>query len=139
MSAAGYFVVVADSAIFGVEVDFLKVGGFGCERARTVVLLLVGVAAGLVRELRGVETERSENFKVLDGVSSTDRSGGDCVEDAAASAALLVSSLVVVVISLSFRFFDGDAVSWQEGFSPSRSKSDLEEGRVPGLAVFVNC
>jgi hypothetical protein len=125
--------------IFGEEVDFLKVGGFRCERAR-VVLLLVGVTADLVREVRGVATERSENFKVLDGVSSTDGSGRDCVEDATASATpVVLSSVVAVVISLSFRFFDGDAVSWQEGFSPSSSKSDLEEGRVPGLDVFANC
>jgi hypothetical protein len=139
VSAAGYFLAVANLTIFGVEVDFLKVGGLGCERVR-VVLLLVGVAAGFVRELRGVETERSENFKVLDGVSSTEGSGKDCVEDVTAPAALVVLlSLLVVVISLSFRFFDGDAVSWQEGFSPSSSKSDLEEGRVPGLDVFANC
>lgn len=125
--------------MFGVEVDFLKVGGLGCDRAR-VVLLLVGVAADLVRELRGVETERSENFKVFDGVSSTDVSGRDCVGAATASVALVVSSsIVMVVISLSFRFFDGDAVSWQVGFSPSSSKSDLEEGRAPGLDVFANC
>jgi hypothetical protein len=139
LSAAGYFVVVVGLAIFGVEVDFLKVGGFGVERAR-VVLLLVGVAADLVREIRGVETERSENFKVFEGVSPTDGSGRDCLEDATASAALVVlSSVVAMVISLSFRFFDGDAVSWQEGFSPSSSKSDFEEGRAPGLEAFVNC
>lgn len=47
--------------------------------------------------------------------------------------------MVVLVISLSFRFFEGDAVSWQEDFSPSSSSSDLEEGRVPGLDDFVNC
>lgn len=129
MSAVGRFLVVVISATFGVEVDFFRVGGFGCERAR-VVLLLVGVAAGLVRELRGVETERSENFKVFDGVSSTVGSRRDCVE---------FSLMVVVAISLSFRFFDGDAVSWQEGFSPSSDKSDLEEGGAPGFDVFANC
>lgn len=83
--------VETGSAIFGVEVDFLKIGGFGCERAR-VVLLLVGVAADLVREVRGVETERSENFKVLDGVFSTDGSGKGFVEGAIASASLAVFS-----------------------------------------------
>lgn len=137
LNAAGRCVEVVARSSDDVEgVSFFKAGGCGTERVRVLVRVLV-------RELRGVETERSQNFRVLEGVFSTEKSGSFCVEQEAAEST--ASLLALIVISFNLRFFDGDVGSWQVdtpqpsvSFPPSSSKRFFEAGRAPGFDVFVN-
>lgn len=86
-----------------------------------------------VRLVRGVDTVSPENFRVLEGVSSTDLSGTG-----------VSSSWPPRAISLSFRFFDGDAVKRQgvvadavSVFLASSFPSTRRPDATPGLDALV--